>query len=146
MHSTDRVIGFDFGLKRIGVAAGNVFTKTTQGLSPITAKNGIPDWTKIEKIISDWQPNRLVVGLPLKMDGLESEMCTAVRRFGQRLYNHTGVEVVFVDERLSSSAADALIRETVATGKSVSKRRIQSRDSLAAELILHTFIEENSTS
>jgi len=144
MSTTHRIIGFDFGHKRIGIATGNLLTKTTQSLSTIKVKNGHPNWVRIKQIIQEWKPNRLVVGLPLSMGGIESEMSVSARKFGQQLQNLTGIEVVFVDERLSSYEADTIIRKISHADKPISKRCIQYRDNIAAELILHTYIDGQS--
>ena len=66
------VLGFDFGTKNIGVAAGQAITKTATALSPLVARDGITNWSDVEKLISEWKPDAVVVGIPLNMDGTES--------------------------------------------------------------------------
>ena len=150
-----RLICFDFGLKRIGTATGNTLTRTAQSLHTLAAKNGQPDWSDIDQLIAQWKPHRIVVGLPLAMDGAEGPSAKRARTFGERIEKHTRLEVVFVDERLSSASANTLMRESppglhsspkrpgsMSTKKSMSKKRIRARDSLAAELILQTYFED----
>lgn len=96
---------FDFGLKRIGVAVGNNLLKRGQELNPISAKDGIPDWRIIEQITNDWRPSAFIVGLPLNMDGSESEMSLRAKKFGKRLKGRFNRPVEMMDERLSSYEA-----------------------------------------
>ncbi len=132
---------FDFGLKRIGIATGNTLTKTAQSLKTIPAKKGVPNWNMVNALVSEWKPNYLVVGLPFAMDGSEGKSAMAARKFGEKLTLYTGISVQFVDERLTSVAADELLRES-SMGRSITRKRQESRDSLAAELILQTHFEE----
>lgn len=68
------VLAFDFGTKSIGVAVGQEITGTASPLAALKARDGIPDWTLIEKLYEEWQPQIVVVGLPLNMDGTEQEL------------------------------------------------------------------------
>ncbi len=141
--TTNRILSFDFGLKRIGVATGNRQTKTAQALSTLPASNGQPDWHVLDKILQQWKPTLLVVGLPLAMDGSESIMSSAARKFGAKLSEHTGLTVNFVDERLTSVTADRILRESVEPGKKMTKKRAGAIDNLAAQLILQTYFDDN---
>lgn len=134
-----RIISFDFGLKRIGVATGNDITKTAQALSTISAKDGDPDWRDLDLVLKEWKPALLVVGLPLSMDGNENPMTSAARKFGEKLTKHTGLSVTLVDERLSSLTADQLLMENIESGKKFKKKHNAARDNLAAQLILQTY-------
>ena len=138
-----RLLAFDPGLKRIGVATGNQTTGTTQALPTLIAKNGEPNWKVIIQLIDEWKPQTLVVGFPMHLDGSESVMSKKSRRFANQLETKTKLPVVLVDERLTSAGADALIRDSAESGKSQTRRRQEWRDSLAAELILGTYINEN---
>lgn len=137
------MISFDFGLKRIGVATGNSQTKTAQALSTLPAKNGQPDWHALDNILQQWKPTLLVVGLPLAMDGNESIMSSAARKFGAQLSKHTGLAVRFVDERLTSVTAEQLLRESIVPGKKMTKKRVRAIDNFAAQLILQTYFNEH---
>ena len=141
--TTNRILSFDFGLKRIGVATGNRRTKTAQALSTLPASNGQPNWRALDNILQQWKPALLVVGLPLAMDGSESIMSSAARKFGARLSEHTGLTVNFVDERLTSVTAKRILRESVEPGKKMTKKRVGAIDNLAAQLILQTYFDDN---
>ena len=88
----------------------------------------------------------LVVGLPLLLDGSEGEMAAKARQFGQLLEIRLGLPVAWVDERLTSSEADYLLRKTIDPGKSSGKKVKNNRDGLAAELILRTYLTDNCAS
>ena len=68
------LLGIDYGSKQIGVAVGQVITGQARELCVLKAQNGVPDWQKVEALIKEWQPDAIVVGLPLNMDGSASEM------------------------------------------------------------------------
>lgn len=114
------VLAFDFGLRHIGVAAGQTITRTASPLTTLSARDGSPDWQAVGKLVGDWRPVQLVVGLPLNMDDTESEMSGRARAFAKKLARHTGLPVAMADERLTSravgdashAAAAALIAET----------------------------------
>ena len=96
------MIGFDFGTRHIGVASGQSITGRAQALAELSARDGIPDWTVLAQLITEWQPDALVVGDPLNMDGSVSEMCLRARKFARRLQHRFNIPVHLVDERLSS--------------------------------------------
>lgn len=103
------VLGFDFGLKHIGVAVGQSITQSATPISQLKAQDGIPDWDSIQVLIEQWRPHALIVGLPLNMDGSEQLMTFATKRFINRLKERFGLPVHAVDERLSSWEAKMLI-------------------------------------
>jgi putative Holliday junction resolvase len=130
------VIGFDFGMKHIGIAVGQTITRTAQALTSISAKDGIPNWNEIEKIISLWQPSALVVGLPLKMDGTSQPITQYVHEFVELLKKRFKLPVYFEDERLSTVEA----REKLFSKggyRALTKKNI---DSLSAKLILESWL------
>ncbi len=138
-----RVLGFDYGLKRIGTAAGNSVTGTCQGLMTVSVRDGQPDWPAVTRLIEEWKPGQLVVGLPLSMNGDETEMSRSAREFGAVLAAKSGLGVCFVDERLTSVTADHLLQESGRPGKKHRRRHQAARDNLAAELILQTYFDDN---
>lgn len=96
------VMAFDYGMRRIGVAVGNTMTKLGQPVKTISEANSDIRFKVIEALISEWQPNRLVVGLPCHPDGTEHEMSQRARRFGNQLSGRFQLPVDWVDERYSS--------------------------------------------
>lgn len=101
------VLGFDFGTKSIGVAVGQQITASATPLLSIKAVDGIPNWEEIAKLIQEWQPDLVVVGLPLNMDGTEQEMTHRARKFANRLNAKFGVKIFTQDERLTTTDAKA---------------------------------------
>lgn len=130
------VLAFDFGLVQIGVAVGNTLLRSTQPLAILRAKEGIPDWQALEQLVRDWQPDLLLVGDPLNMDGSDSELCERARKFARRLHGRLGLPVTMVDERLTSFEAKQVSREQGHRGDY--KRR--PIDSQAAELVLQSWL------
>jgi putative Holliday junction resolvase len=124
------ILGFDFGLKRIGVAVGNGVTATASALAPLHANEGNPDWEAVRRLLEEWKPQRLVVGLPLNMDGTPSEMSARAERFARRLEGRFNLRCEMMDERLSTFEARGLIAESGSEA---------SRDSVAACLVLESW-------
>jgi len=131
-------LAFDYGEKYIGVAAGSRHTRQAQALTTLRGSAKNPDWVGISRLIEDWQPDALVVGLPLNMDGSDNPMTRAARAFGQRLQDRYNLPVHMVDERLSTLAARDILNEA-----GVPMRRHKARlDQLAAQTILQAFLNE----
>lgn len=129
------VMSFDFGTQRIGVAFGQSITGSAQGVAIIKARDGIPDWAVIENLISQWQPDVLVVGLPYNMDDSESELLLRARKFANRLHGRLHLPVFGMDERLSSKAA---AEEMAASGGN----QDEPIDHIAAKIILENWFAE----
>lgn len=105
--ASETLLGFDFGTKSIGVAVGQQLTGTARALTALKAQDGTPDWNQIEKLLKEWQPDYVVVGLPLNMDGTEQPLTVRTRKFANRLHGRFGVRVELQDERLSTVEARA---------------------------------------
>jgi len=131
-------LGFDYGRQRIGVAVGQELIGQASPLETLRCVGNRPDWVSIQRLIERWQPDALVVGIPLEMDGSEQEMTIAARRFARQLEGRTGLPVYGADERLSSIAATGLAFES---GRSARRGRVVV-DDLAAKVILDTFMAE----
>jgi putative Holliday junction resolvase len=131
---------FDFGLKRIGVAIGSDLIRKARQLSPMKAKDGIPNWQELEKLLREWQPKAVIVGLPLNMDGTESELSTRARKFGNRIHGRFHTVVHMHDERLSSYEAKGMVLEE----KGHVDFGDHSVDGLAACLVLESWFESRN--
>ena len=129
MISLRTFLAFDFGLRQIGVATGQTVTSTATALGVVDARAGAPQWHQIDKLIEEWQPDALVVGLPLNMDDSESEMSGLAREFADELRGRFGLAVHLADERLSS-------REAQARGGA------RTDHDLAAKIIAETFLSQ----
>lgn len=105
------VLAFDFGEKRIGVAVGETAIESARPLEVIAAEDNKSRFAAIERLINEWQPALLVVGLPAYPDGTEHELTRLARRFAQRLEGRFRLPVALVDERYTSVAAESSLRE-----------------------------------
>ena len=139
-------LAFDYGTKRIGVAVGQELTGSASPLSTVRASDGKPDWDAITKLIEEWQPDEVVVGLPLNMDGSESELSRRAQRFGNQLHGRYNLRAHFMDERLSSLQAEEELRErpkSAPGNKSRGKsKKVQAADidKVAAKIILESWL------
>ena len=131
------LLGFDFGTKSIGVATGQMITATAQPIVAIKANDGIPNWDTVEKVIKEWQPDLVVVGLPLNMDGTEQMITQRAKKFANRLNGRFGVKIALQDERLTTASAKEFIFERGGF-KALDKGKI---DSVSAALILESWME-----
>lgn len=100
------VMAFDFGTRRIGVAVGNTLTCLGQPITSISESSSDTAFKLIEGLLKEWQPNRLVVGLPCHPDGTEHEMSARARRFGNQLHGRFHLPVEWVDERYTSAVLE----------------------------------------
>ncbi|PSV26570.1 MULTISPECIES: Holliday junction resolvase RuvX [unclassified Photobacterium] len=138
MSQSRSVLGFDYGTKSIGVAIGQELTGTATPLAALKAKDGIPNWDDIEKILKEWLPDLVVVGLPLDLEGKELESITPrAKKFANRLHGRFGCQVELHDERLSTVEAKAELFERGGY-RSLSKGNI---DSQSAVVILESWFE-----
>jgi putative holliday junction resolvase len=129
------VLAFDFGEKRIGVAVGETALESARALSVIAAEDNKSRFAAIERLLAEWQPRVLVVGLPAHPDGTEHEVTRLARRFAQRLEGRYGLPVVLVDERYTSVAAESTLREQGIGGAALER----ALDAAAAAEILRSY-------
>ena len=139
------LLGFDYGLRHIGVAVGQELTGTASALTTLSNSDSGPDWLVITRLIKEWQADALVVGIPLNMDDSEHEMTHAARRFARQLQGRYGLPVYEADERLSSMEAEqVMIAQNI---RSPNRKRQQHRariDREAAQIILQTWLNEQA--
>ncbi|ALR78006.1 Holliday junction resolvase RuvX [[Enterobacter] lignolyticus] len=132
------LIAFDFGTKSIGVAVGQRITGTARPLCALKAQDGTPDWNAVEKILTEWQPDAVIVGLPLNMDGTEQPLTARARKFANKLHGRFGVKIELHDERLSTVEARAGLFEHGGY-RALNKGRV---DSASAVIILESYFEQ----
>jgi len=131
------VIGFDFGKKYIGVAVGQEITASANPLGSVKANEGIPNWDNIEKYLKEWQPDYIVVGLPLNMDGREQQLTLDAKKFGKRINGRFGIKVEYQDERLTT--ADA--KEQLFAQGGYRNLKKDNIDAESAKLIIESFFD-----
>lgn len=139
MNSSDILLGFDFGTKRIGIAVGQTITRTARPLITIKANQGVPDWEALDKLIKLWRPFALIVGIPLNMDGTPQPLTTAAEQFADALRQQYELPVYGIDERLTTKDA----REKIFHQGGYKALQNGQIDSVAAQLILETWFMQN---
>lgn len=125
------LLGFDYGEKRIGVAVGQTLTATATPLTTVPVTRNQPDWQQISELISTWQPDALVVGMPLTMTDDTQPLTELAARFARQLEGRYHLPVYTADERLSSREARQRIRSS------------HNVDPVAAQVILETWLSEH---
>jgi len=132
------VLAFDFGLRRIGVAAGQDVTKSASPLGVVRNDDGGPDFLHIDRLIAEWRPDTLVVGLPTHADGSRSDLDAPVREFADALARY-GLPVETIDERYTSVEAERLLKEARSEGR---RGRIDKEavDAASAVLIAERYL------
>ncbi|MYN14072.1 Holliday junction resolvase RuvX [Pusillimonas sp. TS35] len=103
------LLAFDYGLRKIGVAIGNTLTRQARPLEILEPVTRVRRFAEIERLLREWQPDRVVVGLPLTTEGGEQYASLRSRRFANQLHGRYGVDVVLVDERGSSIEAQQIL-------------------------------------
>lgn len=132
-------LAFDFGTRSIGVAVGQQITGTARPLNALKAQNGTPDWTLIEKLLKEWQPALVIVGLPLNMDGTEQSLTARARNFANKIHGRFGVAIKLHDERLSTVEARTGLFEHGGF-RALDKGSV---DSASAVVILESYFEQS---
>ena len=133
------LLAFDFGTKSIGVAVGQRITGTARPLPAIKAQDGTPDWNLIERLLKEWQPDEIIVGLPLNMDGTRGGQAEKAQAFGKVL-SDAGLDVRYQDERMTTVTAERVL----ISGSVRREDRKQCVDKLAAAVILEQWLASQS--
>jgi len=123
------LLAFDYGTKKIGVAIGNTLTGLARPLEILFPVTRVQRFAAIEKLLQDWQPDKVVVGLPLATDGSEQYASLRCRRFAHQLHGRFGVETVLVDERGTSMEAQQMLGNN------------NNDDAVAAAIILQRYLD-----
>ena len=132
------IIGFDFGERRIGIATGQTISRSANPLTTLKAIDNHPDWIGIEKLLAEWKPNALVVGMPAHLDGSASDMCKKIERFCRQLEGRYHLPVHRINESLTSFEAEQFLR-----GKNKSTQHSkQEIDRIAAAIILQSWLDQ----
>ena len=139
MPDSGRVLGFDYGEQRIGVAVGQRLTGMATPLTTLKSLHNKPDWEGISKLIQEWQPEALIVGMPYHLDGSASDMSERIDKFCRQLHGRYNLPVYQVDERLSSAEAEQHLKLQRQQGrrKKINKQEI---DQLAAAIQLESWL------
>lgn len=131
------VLAFDFGEVRIGVAQGNGETRLAHPLTTVTGQSNADKFAAIGRLVDEWRPDYLVVGVPLHTDGTEHELSRLARLFGRRLHGRFALPVYWADERFTSLYAEELLHQARVSAK----KQKAVLDSVAAQAILQGFFD-----
>lgn len=134
------IIGFDFGARRIGVAVGNLLSRSARALEVVANGEAGPDWTRLDALLREWRPDCVLVGLPLMLDDSEQRNSRAARTFADQLGQRYRIPVILVDERHSSQEAAQRFAALRASGRA-KRKHAAALDALAAEIIVERWIE-----
>ncbi|AHF00665.1 Holliday junction resolvase [Thiomicrospira aerophila AL3] len=134
------LLGFDYGLARIGVAIGQTISDTATPLCVLKNRDGQVNWDDISALITEWQPVGLVVGLPLRLNGEEQPFTQNARKFAQRLGGRYNLPVFLIEEQLSSIEAEQRLRAQ-SGGKKNHTRHNPLLDAHAAQILLTNWLE-----
>lgn len=140
---TANYLGFDFGLARIGVAVGQRITGTASPLATLHSRDEKPDWDGIARLLEEWRPAALVVGLPYNADGSRQPLTGRAERFARQLEGRFALPVHHVDERYSSRQASDSLRRRRREGRP--RIRKTDIDAAAACIILEAWLRERPT-
>lgn len=132
------LLGFDFGLVRIGVAVGEFETRIANPLTTLTEESNDARFAAIARLIDEWQPIMLVTGIPAHLDGEDHELTRRCQRFANQLRGRFGLPVAECDERLSSATAESELRSL---GQRDWRKRKPLLDAAAARIILQHYLD-----
>ena len=139
IRSDGTVLGFDVGMRRIGVAVGNAMTGNARALAVIDVPAAGPDWAHFERLLREWRPDGLVVGDPMTLDGGDQPIRKAARAFAGELRQRTGLPVAMIDERNSSQEAARRFAAARAEGRR-RRRDAEVLDAVAAAVIVERWL------
>lgn len=134
------VIGFDFGLRRTGVATGNTLTGSSTPQCTLQSQQDKPDWVRISRLIREWQPQHLVVGQPRCVEDEKHPLTKALGHFCDELENRYGLPISHISEELSSHEAEQRLKQARQNGRR-KKIRKEEVDALAAAIILESWMQ-----
>ncbi|MCX5778513.1 MAG: Holliday junction resolvase RuvX [Elusimicrobia bacterium] len=137
----DRIMGIDFGLKRIGIAISDPAGTMAHPLAVIHRETMAKDMERIAAIAAEYTISKIVLGLPLNMDGTPGRLTQEVTSFANRLKKDLALPVELLDERLTSYGADCVMIEQADLSR---QKRINNRDKIAAALILEAYLSRSA--
>ena len=131
IKESEVVMAFDYGLRNIGIAIGQNITKSASTFYAVKAKEGTPDWIRLDSIVEEWQPDLFIVGDPFNMDGTKSSFQKRISKFSLELKKRYEIRVHMMDERLTTKEA----KERIMNQSNGLKRSIDEH-SISAQIIL----------
>jgi len=136
-------LGFDYGVKKIGVAVGDTDTHIANALTTLRAVNQKPAWDEITKLVTTWQPKKMIVGISRQQDGSDNEVTPKMIRFSRQLEGRYQCPVELFDETLTTYESKQLLFDEL---KVSATKLWQVQDQLAAQLILQSWLNNEQVS
>lgn len=133
----ERILGLDVGDKYIGVAVSDLLQYTAQGLTTIKRESKVADFKAIETLLNEFDAKKVVVGLPKNMNGSIGPQCEKVIKFAEKIKNKFKIEIIYIDERLSTVSAERILIESDVRREN----RKKVIDKIAASYILQTYLD-----
>jgi putative Holliday junction resolvase len=130
------ILGFDVGLRYLGVGVGQTLTHTARPLSVLQVQQGDWPWSSLDKILKEWRPHLLLVGYPFNMDNSDGSIVPVAKSFGAQLEERYQLPVLFIDERLTTRAA----MERLPPKQYTNRQRKKTIDSIAAQIIVEQYL------
>jgi putative Holliday junction resolvase len=138
-QTINKVIGFDYGKQRTGIASGQTITNTATPLTTLNQIEGNPDWDGIKDQIEQWQPDALIIGVPYQLDGTTSTMTKAALHFGDCLKKRFKLPVFEINEALSSYEAEGTLKQS----KKITQQNKHEVDKIAAAVIVQSWLDQH---
>lgn len=133
----ERILGLDIGDKTIGVAVSDLLQLTAQGVTTIKRESKVKDFSILESYINEFQAKKVVVGLPKNMNGTIGPQGEKVIKFADKIKNKYKVDIIYIDERLTTVAAERILIESDVSRE----KRKKVIDKIAATYILQTYLD-----
>lgn len=142
MHKPIKILGLDYGMRKIGVAIGQTLLGTATPLGLVSCQKGEPNWPQLSKFIAEWVPDRIVIGMPYNLDDSENDMTERVKIFGQNVSKKYVLPVFFEDEKLTTKLANSELAE-LEHYKNSPKKIPDLVDAYSACMIIESYIQNN---
>lgn len=142
MNQVQRIAGIDYGTVRIGIAIADTETRLASPIDNYTRRGEVADHNYFQRLAKAERIAKFVVGLPVHLDGRESQKSREARQFGDWLASVTNLPIEYFDERFTSADAEQLLLEAGFT----SKQRKERLDKLAAQIMLTAYLEAGASS
>ena len=143
-NSVQQIMAIDFGLKRLGVAIANTLTKNAEPLKTLHIENTKKIPTELFKLIKEWQPHKLVMGMPYNKDGTESKIAKQIRAFAKLLSQETKIPLEYIDESFSSHEANRQLKFLRQSGERTKRVSKGDLDKMAAAIMLQRWLDLES--
>ena len=139
IRSDGTVLGFDVGMRRIGVAVGNAMTGGARAVAVVDVRDAGPEWAQVERLLREWRPDGLIIGDPMTLDGGDQPIRVHAQAFARALQARYRLPVVMMDERSSSREAAARFARDRADGRK-RRRDAAQLDAVAAAVIVERWL------